>query len=81
MIKKIATYKKYSLAELEAFPTIHQGQYADLKCEFSNMKIRIWLTRTGVDDGEPYDNKVVVECYITDKWVTVDEYEATNDIT
>ena len=49
----------YTLAELEAMPTITVGQADDLKVETENR--RVWLSRCTVEDGEPYNNKVTVE--------------------
>jgi hypothetical protein len=46
--------RRYTLAELEATPTIHSGQYDNLKIEIPGM--RVWLARVGVADGMPYDN-------------------------
>jgi hypothetical protein len=65
----------YSLSYLESLPTLCVGQVDDLKIETSH--IRVWLSRCTVADGEPYDNKVSIEQCIYDKWVVVDEYEAT----
>lgn len=49
----------YTLAELEALPTLATGQADDLKVETENR--RVWLSRCGVEDGEPYPNKATVE--------------------
>lgn len=49
----------YTLAELEALPTLSQGHTDDLKIETENT--RVWLSRMTVEDGEPYNNKVTVE--------------------
>jgi hypothetical protein len=66
---------RYTLAEIEAMPTLHQGQYDDLKQEVPG-KLKIWLSRCGVEDGMPYDNQVTVERLIDGVWTTVEEYEA-----
>lgn len=50
---------KYSLAELEALPTLAVGQVDDLKIETEDT--RVWLSRCTVEDGEPYNNKVSIE--------------------
>lgn len=42
-------------------PTITVGQADDLKIETEDF--RVWLSRCGVADGEPYENKVTVEMY------------------
>ncbi len=49
----------YTLAELEALPTLSQGHTDDLKVETENT--RVWLSRMTVEDGEPYNNKVTIE--------------------
>lgn len=64
----------YTLQELEAMPTITVGQADDLKLETGN--IRIWLSRCGVADGEPYENKVTVESRGFYSWRTVETYQA-----
>lgn len=65
---------RYSLAELRRLRTKSVSQSGDLKIERGG--VRVWLERTGVADGEPYDNKVTVEKYALGRWVTVDEYQA-----
>ena len=67
----------YSLSYLESLPTLCTAQVDDLKIETRH--IRVWLSRCTVADGEPYDNKVSIEEWnsVHDKWVVVDEYEAT----
>lgn len=67
--------RRYSLAELKAMPTLHQGQYDDLKAEFDH--VRVWLSRMTVADGQPYNNQVTVEDVdASGKRVTIDTYEA-----
>jgi len=68
--------KRYTLAELEAMPTISQGHMEDLKIEVENIKV--WLSRMTVEDGMPYNNQVTVENYdtINGRWETVAEYQA-----
>lgn len=65
---------RYSLSELESLPTLSTGQADDLKVDTG--KARVWLSRCGVEDGEPYANKVTVEKLRDGRWVTVEEYEA-----
>lgn len=57
-------------------PTLSTGQAGSLKIETED--IRIWLSRCGVADGEPYENKVTVEMYIHDKggWTRHLTYQA-----
>jgi len=68
----------YTLAELEAMPTITQGQADDLKVDEGD-GIRIWLSRCGVEDGEPCNNKVTIEELQGGSWVEVGWYEAEDD--
>jgi len=49
----------YTLAELEAMPTLTVGQADDLKIETETR--RVWLSRLGVADGMPYANQVTEE--------------------
>lgn len=68
--------RKHTLAELDKLPTLAVGQADDLKIETADR--RIWLSRCGVEDGEPYPNKVSVEEYnaVTNRWETVETYQA-----
>lgn len=49
----------FSLARLEALPTIRQGHFDNLKVEYQNY--RLWLSRMTVADGALHDHMVVVE--------------------
>lgn len=69
----------YTLKELESMPTLEHGHDADLKVEDIERGIRIWLSRLGVEDGMPFDNAVIIEKRINDKWVVVYEYQAEQD--
>jgi hypothetical protein len=77
-----------SLAELEGKTTLEEGYTSDLKLEgmlirqdgflqYSN-QFKLWLTRTGIDDGEWCDNKVSLDILDknTNKWVILEEWEA-----
>lgn len=64
----------YTLAELEALPTLCESQADDLKIEKPGY--RVWLSRCTVDDGEPYDNKVTIEERINGCWVETQHYPA-----
>lgn len=67
--------KRYTLAELQALPTIKQGHTANLKVETQDT--RVWLSRLGVEDGEPYENHVSVEKFDQKNgWRTVQDYPA-----
>lgn len=67
---------KYTLAQLEALPTIKQGHTDDLKIESGNG--RVWLSRMTIEDGQPYNNQVTIERFNDAKgrWETVTSYEA-----
>lgn len=68
---------RYTLAELEALPTIRQGHFDNLKIEtFGDPPTRVWLARTGVEDGEPYDNRVTVETLQDGCWIEAKSYPA-----
>jgi hypothetical protein len=45
--------------ELSALATLETGHTADLKAEGSDL--RVWLARTGTEDGEPFARTVYVE--------------------
>ena len=60
-------------AELDRLPTLSQGQVADLK--FDDGTYRYWLHRTGLDDGEPWENTVSVEKLEDGRWVDIDSYD------
>jgi hypothetical protein len=66
-----------SLEELEALPTLSEGQADNLKIESDTE--RVWLSRCTVEDGEPWDNKVTVERLIAGSWVEVEWWEAVSD--
>lgn len=76
--------KTYSLKELEAMPTLSQGQFDDLKIE--TPKMRIWLSRMTKEDGQPYNNQVSIEKLeiyfdkkhnlFTTRWIISKTYQA-----
>lgn len=65
---------QYTLAELEKRRTLSRCQDSDLRIDTG--KTRVWLARTGIADGEPYDNKVTVEVLRNGRWEITEEYEA-----
>lgn len=72
-----AGYLDFTLAELEAMPTLSAAQTADLKIDSDGGTERVWLERVGADSGMEYDNKVTVEFYLPyTGWFIVAEYEA-----
>lgn len=70
--------KRYTLAELDAMPTIESGHYDNLKIDSKTDKghIRVWLSRLTVGDGMPYNNQVTVEQLIKGVWTEIDTYQA-----
>lgn len=63
---------RYTAAELEQLPTLAVGQTDDLKIDDGDT--RVWLARTGEDDGEAYDNRISVEQLVDGRWVVAQEY-------
>jgi hypothetical protein len=70
----VAPGEVYSLDELEAMETLAVGQADDLKVDLG--EVRIWLSRCGIEDGEPCNNKVTIEEYDGQRWNEVGWYEA-----
>lgn len=72
----------YTLASLQSLPTIVTGQSDDLKIEgkfvFHGRSVykRVWLSRCGVEDGEPYPNKVTIEVLSDTGWQTIATFRA-----
>lgn len=62
------------LDELEALPTLIEGQADDCKIESDTE--RVWLSRCTVADGEPWNNKVTVERRFGGSWISVEMWEA-----
>lgn len=54
-------------------PVLSQGQADDLHHEVDGL--RVWLSRTGIADGEPFENTVTVEEKVDGSWVTVAKYD------
>lgn len=64
----------FTFQTLNRLPTLRQGQADDLK--FESATTRVWLSRLGKEDGQPYDNQVTVEQFDGKSWETVEQYEA-----
>lgn len=65
--------------DLEALPVLSQGQADDCHYEgeddhgpLAGVRFRIWLSRTGRADGEPFNNTVTVEEFspVSGQWAT-----------
>lgn len=65
---------EYSLTYLKRRPTLYVGQTNNLKIETPNR--RVWLARTGIQDGEPYNNRVSIEELSNNGWKVVEDYQA-----
>jgi hypothetical protein len=61
--------------ELNSEEVLHEGQADNCHVQDSGGKRRLWLSRTGVADGEPFENTVSIEVLIEGKWVTVAKYD------
>jgi len=66
----------YTLEYLESLPDLSVAQADSLKIE--DGCYRVWLSRCGIEDGEPYANKVTVEyCGPPDySWIEYATYPA-----
>lgn len=62
--------------ELDAMPTIIEGQADDLKMDDGGT--RWWLGRCGIADGMPFENTVEVEVYLEGGWTSVLIYDGDN---
>lgn len=67
-------YENATLDELKSLPVLTQGWESDLLIQTDNE--RVWLARTTVEDGEPWDNHVAVERLIAGSWIVVEHWEA-----
>jgi len=74
----------FSARQLEDFDTITIGQADDLKWEGvanDGTPMRLWLSRCGTADGEPYERTVTVELYCVpddeedEQWHNVARYD------
>lgn len=63
--------------DLEEMAVIASGQADDL--HYEDDFCRVWLSRTGVADGEPFENTVTVEARDSrGRWVTEVIYDGDN---
>lgn len=70
----MAMFGHFSLKQLNAMPTLSQGQADDLK--YDDGVTRVWLSRITVSDGAEYNNQVTVERYIKNSWQPIETYQA-----
>lgn len=71
-MSSMTTTDRYTTDELEDLPVLSQGQADDLHIEEDGL--RVWLSRTGRADGEPFDNTVTHEELIDGRWVITEIY-------
>lgn len=63
-----------SADQLAAIATISQGWNADLKVDTGDH--RLWLARTGLDDGEPFARTIYVETLDPARgWIDLGHYD------
>lgn len=62
---------------LNSLPTLAVGQADDLK--YDDGKWRLWLSRTGLADGEPFEHTITVERRYENTWLSL--HEADGDAT
>jgi hypothetical protein len=65
---------RYSLKQLQSMPTLHSGHFDNLKKDTGHTQI--WLSRMTIEDGQPYNNQVLIKRLIKGRWETIHEYEA-----
>lgn len=77
-----------TLEELEEMPTLEEGFTDDLKLtgiiqrqdgySFALNQFKLWQSRTSIEDGEEYDNKITLEIFDKNfnRWITLKEWEA-----
>jgi hypothetical protein len=67
--------RELSSAYLRSLRTLATGQACDLKIDTGDR--RVWISRCGPEDGEPYANRVTIERLRGGRWIEVDTYQAT----
>ena len=63
--------------ELEELPTITVGHDSDLK--YDDGRLRVWLSRLGLEDGEPFARTVYVEELKPEGWWLVGYFDGGQD--
>lgn len=69
----MSEHDSHTAGELRDMPTLAVGQTDNLKIDNGD-GWRVWLARTTVEDGEPYDDRISVEHYDGQRWETVNDY-------
>lgn len=62
---------------LEQLPTLSTGQAHDLKVDTGER--RVWLARTGLEDGEPFARTVYIEELEDGRWLDVGYFDGDED--
>ena len=65
-------WRRLTAGYLRSLPTLRKGHTDDLKLDTGSM--RCWLARTGVADGEPFENRVSVEVLNDGLWTAVEDF-------
>jgi hypothetical protein len=75
-VKLFQGIPRYRLDELTAMPTTAQDNFGDLK--WDDGRVRLWLSRTGLADGEPFAHTVTAELWDarTGAWRLLYHYDA-----
>lgn len=66
----------WTARELEAMPTLHVGQFDDLKIEAPGL--RVWLSRMTRADGAQHRCGVCIEVLRDGRWEVGQEYEGAD---
>lgn len=67
----------YDTTTLEDLPTLCEAQADDLKVETTledGTPARVWLSRCGLADGEPWESTVSLELCFEGRWETVQRW-------
>ena len=76
----IIDFVRPTTAQLEGRLTLAEGQAEDLKAEvtFHGQAARVWLSRCGVADGEPWEHTARLELREDGRWYTALEWNGDN---
>jgi len=72
---------EYTTDVLESMPILAQGQAEDLRTEVElhdGSIGRIWMSRVGVDGGEPWEHTVTLEVRRNGRWHNVIRWDGDN---
>jgi hypothetical protein len=82
-MKMVQGIPHYRYDELVAMPTLREGQADNLKWVSEDGRTRLWLSRCGLEDGEPFRHTVTVERKTRDDgwWTTAYRYDGDHVMT